>query len=153
MQTPGPSYQANVAQLVEQLTRNEQVSGSSPLIGSTLLKRKAPLPTPGAALFKFGRRRARQRSREGFRRAFRNRGGIKCASQQTVDRLEISNPIHFSPDQVVDVRPRKYHFKEPPMPPMIAPPGRPRGLFHPNHLARSHGRAGGQPRDIQPTHQ
>ena len=26
--------QANVAQLVEQLTRNEQVSGSSPLIGS-----------------------------------------------------------------------------------------------------------------------
>ncbi len=28
--------QANVAQLVEQLTRNEQVSGSSPLIGSTV---------------------------------------------------------------------------------------------------------------------
>ena len=27
--------QANVAQLVEQLTRNEQVSGSSPLVGST----------------------------------------------------------------------------------------------------------------------
>ena len=29
-----PSAHANVAQLVEQLTRNEQVSGSSPLIGS-----------------------------------------------------------------------------------------------------------------------
>ncbi len=28
------SEEANVAQLVEQLTRNEQVSGSSPLIGS-----------------------------------------------------------------------------------------------------------------------
>ena len=28
---------ANVAQLVEQLTRNEQVSGSSPLVGSTYL--------------------------------------------------------------------------------------------------------------------
>jgi hypothetical protein len=28
------SVQANVAQLVEQLTRNEQVSGSNPLIGS-----------------------------------------------------------------------------------------------------------------------
>lgn len=30
-----PAPKANVAQLVEQLTRNEQVSGSSPLIGST----------------------------------------------------------------------------------------------------------------------
>ena len=28
--------QANVAQLVEQLTRNEQVSGSNPLIGSSV---------------------------------------------------------------------------------------------------------------------
>lgn len=28
------SIQADVAQLVEQLTRNEQVSGSNPLIGS-----------------------------------------------------------------------------------------------------------------------
>ena len=46
MATPGPlaripplaspdASQADVAQLVEQLTRNEQVSGSSPLVGST----------------------------------------------------------------------------------------------------------------------
>jgi hypothetical protein len=32
-------FQANVAQLVEQLTRNEQVSGSNPLIGSTCFQR------------------------------------------------------------------------------------------------------------------
>ena len=31
---------ANVAQLVEQLTRNEQVSGSSPLVGSIFNKGK-----------------------------------------------------------------------------------------------------------------
>ena len=30
------NYQASLAQLVEQLTRNEQVSGSSPLGGSTV---------------------------------------------------------------------------------------------------------------------
>jgi hypothetical protein len=32
-------YDANVAQLVEQFTRNEQVTGSSPVIGSS---RKRP---------------------------------------------------------------------------------------------------------------
>jgi hypothetical protein len=30
--------QADVAQLVEQLTRNEQVSGSSPLVGSSFCR-------------------------------------------------------------------------------------------------------------------
>ena len=37
--------EANVAQLVEQLTRNEQVSGSSPLIGSEKGRR------PGDSLY------------------------------------------------------------------------------------------------------
>jgi hypothetical protein len=35
---PPLQRQADVAQLVEQLTRNEQVSGSNPLIGSTDIK-------------------------------------------------------------------------------------------------------------------
>jgi hypothetical protein len=44
--------QADVAQLVEQLTRNEQVSGSSPLVGSykipaKLRKKKSPGAKPG----------------------------------------------------------------------------------------------------------
>ena len=34
---------ANVAQLVEQLTRNEQVSGSSPLVGSRNFKAETPV--------------------------------------------------------------------------------------------------------------
>ena len=33
---------ANVAQLVEQLTRNEQVTGSSPVVGSGLTWKKPP---------------------------------------------------------------------------------------------------------------
>ena len=34
---PPERFQADVAQLVEQLTRNEQVNGSSPFVGSTFL--------------------------------------------------------------------------------------------------------------------
>jgi hypothetical protein len=34
--TATPNFQADVAQLVEQLIRNQQVSGSIPLVGSTL---------------------------------------------------------------------------------------------------------------------
>ncbi len=33
-------FPANVAQLVEQLTRNEQVAGSSPAVGSLLFDRR-----------------------------------------------------------------------------------------------------------------
>jgi hypothetical protein len=33
---PSSYYKANVAQLVEQLTRNEQVIGSIPIVGSSL---------------------------------------------------------------------------------------------------------------------
>ena len=35
----GFSTEANVAQLVEQLIRNQQVSGSNPLVGSSASKR------------------------------------------------------------------------------------------------------------------
>ncbi len=41
----GTCARANVAQLVEQLIRNEQVSGSSPLIGSLFIpSAKVPVP-------------------------------------------------------------------------------------------------------------
>jgi hypothetical protein len=43
---------ANLAQLVEQLIRNEQVVGSSPMVGSLKMSQK-PVSTPLAGFFVF----------------------------------------------------------------------------------------------------